>query len=55
MLFRSIVQLTEEQLQAGSTKEQASSAEKSGRKEATEPSAATDRSVLKTLIDWVGL
>ena len=50
-----IVQLTEEQLQAGSTKEQASSAEKSGRKEATEPSAATDRSVLKALIDWVGL
>ena len=50
-----IVQLTEEQLQAGSTKEQASSAEKSGRKEATEPSAATDKSVLKTLIDWVGL
>ena len=50
-----IVQLTEEQLQAGSTKEQASSAEKSGRKEATEPSAATDKSVLKTLIDWLGL
>ena len=50
-----IVQLTEEQLQAGSAKEQASPAEKSGRKEATEPSAATDKSVLKTLIDWVGL
>jgi hypothetical protein len=50
-----IVQLTEEQLQAGSAKEQASPAEKSGRKEATEPSAPTDKSVLKTLIDWVGL
>jgi len=50
-----IVQLTEEKLQAGSAKEQASPAEKSGRKEATEPSAATDKSVLKTLIDWVGL
>jgi hypothetical protein len=50
-----IVQLTEEKLQAGSAKEQASPAEKSGRKEATEPSAATDKSVLKTLIDWLGL
>jgi len=50
-----IVQLSEDQLRAGSAKEQASPAEKSGRKEATEPSAATDKSVLKTLTDWVGL
>ena len=48
-----IVQLTEEQLQAGSPKEQASPAEKSGRKEAVEPPAATNKSVLKTVIDWV--
>ena len=50
-----VVQLTEEQLQAGSATEQASPAEKSGRKEAVEPPASTDKSVLKTLIDWVGL
>ena len=48
-----IVQLTEEQLQAGSAREQASPAEKSGRKEAVEPPADTNKSVLKTIIDWV--
>ena len=50
-----IVQLSEDQLRAGSAKEQASPAEKPGRKEVVEPSAATNKSVLKTLIDWVGL
>jgi hypothetical protein len=49
-----IVQLSEDQLRAGSAKEQASPAEKPGRKEAVEPPAATNKSVLKTLIDWVG-
>ena len=49
-----IVQLSEDQLRAGSAREQASPAEKSGRKEAAEPSAATNKSVLKTVIDWVG-
>jgi hypothetical protein len=49
-----IVQLTEDQLRAGSAREQASPAEKSGRKEAVEPSAAINKSILKTLIDWVG-
>ena len=48
-----VVPLTEEQLRAGSAKEQASPAEKSGRKEAAEPSATTNKSVLKTVIDWV--
>jgi hypothetical protein len=48
-----VVQLTEEQLQAGSATEQASPAEKSGRKEAAEPSAATNRSFAKILYDWV--
>jgi hypothetical protein len=48
-----VVQLTEEQLQAGSATEQASPPEKSGRKEAVEPPAATNKSVLKTLIDLV--
>jgi len=47
-----VVPLTEEQLRAGSAKEQASPAEKSGRKEATEPSATTKKSVLKTIVDW---
>jgi hypothetical protein len=50
-----VVQLTEEQLQAGSATEQASPAEKSGRKEAVDPPAATNKSVLKSVIDWVGL
>jgi hypothetical protein len=48
-----IVQLTEEQLRAGSAKEQASPAEKSGRKEAVEPSAATNKSFAKILYDWI--
>jgi len=48
-----IVQLSEDQLQAGSAKEQASPAEKSGRKEAVEPSAATNKSFAKILFDWI--
>jgi len=48
-----IVQLTEEQLQAGSATEQASPAEKSGRKEAAEPSAATNKSFAKILFGWI--
>jgi hypothetical protein len=48
-----VVQLTEEQLQAGSATEQASPPEKSGRKEAVEPPASTKKSVLKAGIDWV--
>jgi len=48
-----IVQLSEDQLQAGSAKEQASPAEKSGRKEAVEPSAATNKSFAKILYDWI--
>ena len=47
-----IVQLSEEQLEAGSAKEQASPAEKTGRKEAVE---STNKSVLKSVVDWVGL
>ena len=49
-----IVQLSEEQLQQGSAKEQGSPAEKTGRKEAVDPSDATNTSVLKSVIDWVG-
>ena len=48
-----VVPLTEEQLRAGSAKEQTSPAEKSGRKEATEPSAATNKSFAKIIFDWV--
>jgi len=48
-----IVQLTEEQLQAGSATEQGSPPEKSGRKEAVEPPAATNKSVAKILFDLV--
>jgi len=48
-----VVPLTEDQLRAGSAREQASPAEKSGRKEAVEPPAATNKSALKAMIDWV--
>ena len=48
-----IVQLSEDQLRAGSAKEQASPAEKSGRKEAAEPSADTNKSFAKILYDWL--
>jgi len=48
-----IVQLSEDQLRAGSAKEQGSPAEKSGRKEAVEPPEATNKSALKAAIDWV--
>lgn len=49
-----IVQLSEEQLAQGSPREQGSPAEKSGRKEAVEPSETTNTSVLKSVINWVG-
>ena len=48
-----IVQLSEDQLAAGSAKEQGSPAEKTGRKEAVDPSEATETSVLKSVINWV--
>lgn len=46
------VQLESEQLEEGSVREQATSAEKKGRQEAVEPSEPTNKSVLKTIIDW---
>lgn len=49
-----IVQLSPEQLAAGSPTEQGSSAEKRGRQEQVTPTDATNKSVLKTVIDWVG-
>lgn len=49
-----IVQLSEEELQAGSAREQGSPAEKTGRKETVTPDDTTNRSVLKSVIDWVG-
>ena len=49
-----IVQLSEDQLQEGSAREQGSPAEKTGRKEPVTPDDATNTSVLKSVIDWVG-
>lgn len=49
-----VVQLSAEQLAAGSPKEQAQSAVKRGRQEAKPVSEATNKSVLKSVIDWVG-
>lgn len=48
-----IVQLSEDQLQEGSAREQGSPAEKTGRKEPVTPDDATNTSVLKSVIDWV--
>lgn len=49
-----IIQLEPEQLEEGSAREQGSSAEKKGRQEPVTPSESTDKSVLKSVIDWVG-
>lgn len=50
-----VVELTPEQLQAGSAREQGSSANKKGRQEPVTPNDTTNRSVLKSLSNWVGL
>ncbi len=49
-----IVQLTPEQLGAGSPTEQGSSPEQRGRQEPVTPNDTTQKSVLKTVLDWVG-
>ena len=49
-----IVKLDPEQLQEGSTREQATSAEKKGRQEPVAPSETTNKSVLKSITSWVG-
>ncbi len=49
-----IIKLDPEQLEDGSTKEQGSSPEKKGRQEPIAPSEATNKSVLKSVLDWVG-
>lgn len=49
-----IVKLDSEQLEEGSAREQGTSAEKKGRQEPVTPSETTDKSVLKSVIDWVG-
>lgn len=48
-----ILRLSADQLE-GLTREQATPAEKRGRQEATTPNETTNRSVLKTVLDWVG-
>lgn len=49
-----IIQLAPEQLQDGSPTEQGSSPEQRGRQEPVTPTETTEKSVLKTVIDWVG-
>lgn len=49
-----IIKLTEAELQAGSPREQATSAEEKGRQTAVTPSDTTNKSVLKTVLDWTG-
>lgn len=49
-----IVKLDPEQLQEGSAREQATSAEKKGRQEPVTPSETTNKSVLKSITSWVG-
>lgn len=49
-----VVQINPEQLRSGSPREQASSANSKGRQEAKTPDATTNRSVLKSVTNWVG-
>lgn len=49
-----IVQLEPTQLEEGSPKEQGSSPDKRGRQEPVEPSATTNKSVLKSVVDFIG-
>jgi len=49
-----IVKLDPDQLAEGSAREQGTSPEKKGRQEPVTPNEATDKSVLKSVIDWVG-
>lgn len=49
-----IIKLTSEQLQEGSVREQATSADKKGRQEPVTPNKATNRSVLKSIVSWIG-
>lgn len=49
-----IITLNADNLQEGTTRIQASSAEKRGRQEVVTPNNTTNKSVLKSVIDWVG-
>ncbi len=48
-----IIQLEPEQLPEGTTREQASAAEKKGRQEPVVPDSSTNTSVIKTITNWV--
>lgn len=49
-----VIKLNPEQLSDGSATEQASSAEKKGRQQTKEPAESTEKSVLKSVSDWIG-
>jgi hypothetical protein len=48
-----IVELTEEQLQVGSPREQGTSPSNRGRQQTVEPSETQERSVLKAVVNWI--
>lgn len=48
-----IVQLSSDQLESGSAREQGTSAEKKGRQEPVNPEESKEKSVLKSIDDWI--
>ena len=48
-----VVILTPEQLEAGSVTQQASTAQKRGRQAAKQPSDSSNKTLSKTVLDWV--
>lgn len=49
-----LIDLTADQLEAGTTTKQASPANNRGRQETTTPDTVKETSILKTVLDWVG-
>lgn len=48
-----VVEISEDQLEPGTTAEQAESADKAGRKEVKEPSSSENKSIINKVRDWV--
>lgn len=49
-----IIELTEDELGTGATAQQGASSQDRGRQELTPPAATTEKTLLKTLGDWIG-
>lgn len=54
ILETEIIALSKDQLKAGSPQEQATSSDNKGRQEPKEPTDNDNKSVLKTVLDWIG-